>query len=274
MIQTVHLFRPLNSKLIAMLRALAPADWSRVTVAGSWTIKDVASHLLDGNLRVISMYRDNWQLPSASMNTYRELVDYLNRLNAEWVAATRRLSPDVLLELLETTHEPYVECFERLDPEVPSIFSVAWAGESVSSNAFHIAREYTEKWHHQQQIREAINSDEILTREFYHPVLETFLKALPHTYRNTYAPVGTCLSLHIDGEAGGTWSIEKAENEWRPSTVLTRSSDTVLILPGHLAWKLFTKAVTPIVARTQIEVTGNEALAKPALEMLLVMAVR
>lgn len=274
MIQTLHLFRPLNRKLIDVLQSLTPADWSRSTVAGSWTIKDVASHLLDGNLRVISMYRDHWQLPSSSINTYDELVDYLNRLNADWVTATRRLSPGILVEWLESTHEPYLECFERLDPDDPSIFSVAWAGESVSTNAFHIAREYTEKWHHQQQIREAIQNEEILIEEFYHPVLETFLMALPHQYRNTLAPVGTCVCLEIDGDAGGAWAIEKSKEKWNLLTTTVSSCETTLKIPGHIAWKLFTKAVTPKEASAQIQVQGNKVLANPALEMLCVMALR
>jgi hypothetical protein len=34
---------------------------------------------------------------------------------------------------------------------------VAWAGEAESKNWFHVARDYSEKWHHQQQIREAVS---------------------------------------------------------------------------------------------------------------------
>ena len=37
-----------------------------------------------------------------------------------------------------------------------AIFSVAWAGESESENWFDVARDYTERWHHQQQIRDAV----------------------------------------------------------------------------------------------------------------------
>jgi uncharacterized protein (TIGR03083 family) len=242
-------------------------------LAGSWTIKDVASHLLDGNLRAISMYRDNWMLPSTTLESYRDLVDYLNRLNGEWVNATRRLSPNILVEWLETSHEAYVTCLEKLDPHAPSAFSVAWAGESVSTNAFHIAREYTEKWHHQQQIREALSNDDLLTREFYHPVLDTFLMALPHAYRNTPSPVGTRVSVHIDGDAGGNWTIERGTDNWQFSTTV-RSADNVLTIPGDLAWKLFTKAVSPEVASHQTKLSGDEALARPALEMLTVMALR
>jgi hypothetical protein len=82
------------------------------------------------------------------------------------------------------------------------------------------------------------------------------------------------VSVHIDGEAGGDWTIERGENSWQFSTDPNRSTDTVLTIPGHLAWKLFTKAVSPEVASDQAKLTGNFELARPALEMLAVMALR
>lgn len=274
MIQTLHLFRPLNQELLERLRSLAPTDWSRATVAGSWTIKDVASHLLDGNLRVIALYRDGWQLPSEAISDYNQLVSYLNRLNADWVVATRRLSPALLIEWLEMTHEPYIRCFEQLDPAAPAVYSVAWAGESVSSNAFHIAREYTEKWHHQQQIQDALSSERIMTRSFYHPVLDTFLQALPFTYQPVPSPEGTRLCVHITGEAGGTWVIEKQEQGWRFADNSDLSADAVVKIPASIAWKLFTKAVSPKQARSHIAIAGKEDIAMPVLGMLSVMALR
>ena len=121
-----------------------------------WTVKDVASHLLDGNLRTLSLSRDKHILiPGTEIDSYAQLVNYLNTLNATWVTASKRLSPNVLTSLLESTGKEYSAYMAALDPNTEAIFSVAWAGEQVSKNWFHIAREYTEKWHHQQQIREA-----------------------------------------------------------------------------------------------------------------------
>ena len=47
MILTQHLFKPLDSKLIELLRSLSPEDWNRPTLAPLWTVKDIAAHLLD-----------------------------------------------------------------------------------------------------------------------------------------------------------------------------------------------------------------------------------
>jgi hypothetical protein len=61
------------------------------------------------------------------------------------------------------------------------VFSVAWAGEAESKNWFHVARDYSEKWHHQQQIREAVGQTaELLTPALYRPLLDTLLRDLPH----------------------------------------------------------------------------------------------
>src|SRR5688572_32295034 len=45
--------------------------------------------------------------------------------------------------------------------------------------SFDTAREFTERWHHQQQIRLATNRPGIMTRELYYPVLDCFMRALP-----------------------------------------------------------------------------------------------
>ncbi|MEM6735168.1 MAG: hypothetical protein AAF620_03760 [Bacteroidota bacterium] len=94
-----------------------------------------------------------------------------------------------------------------MNPWDEAMFSVAWAGESKSYNRMHMAREYTEFWHHQQQIREAVDEHGILTNEFFYPVINTFFQALPHTLRDVDAEQGTVVETKITSEAGGTWFL-------------------------------------------------------------------
>jgi hypothetical protein len=150
-----HLFKSLDEKLIALLESLSKEDWDRQTVAVKWKVKDVVSHLLDGNLRTLSIQRDGYygEKP-VGLHDFQELVNWLNRLNADWVKATRRLSPEVLIFLHKATGQIVSDYFASLDPWEEAVFSVDWAGESTSLNWMHLAREYSEKWHHQQQIRE------------------------------------------------------------------------------------------------------------------------
>ena len=270
MIDTLHLFRPLQEKLHELLTGLQPADWDKKTVAGVWTVKDVTAHLLDVTLRDISMYRDTWELPPADPKNYTDLIAYLNRINADWVSAMRRVSPQILVEWLHQSQEDYIHCLERLDPNATSKYSVAWAGEQTSANWFHVAREYTEVWHHQQQIRDAVGVSGILTRQFYHPALDTFVQALPFQYRSTNASEGTCVALHIDSDAGGTWYVEKIPSGW----AMTHSGKAAaeLTIPAEFAWKLFTKAVRYEQIKDRIALKGEEYLLVPALRMISVIA--
>ncbi len=271
-IHTIHLFPKLNEKLIELLRSLTPEEWSKPTLAKQWTVKDIATHLLDINLRVISQMRDHYVgEPPTKIESYRDLVDYLNRLNADWVKATKRLSPGVLIELLEITGKEHHEQLNKLDPFKPALFAVSWAGQTESPNWFHIAREYTEKWHHQQQIREAVGKPGIMTKEFYSPLIETFMQALPYTYRNTKAENGTCIRVSITSEIGGTWYLQKETAGWRMTNEGCVVNTEIFIDPDT-AWKLFTKGLSPADAEKRIQFGGDFSLGKPVLSMLAVMA--
>ncbi len=272
-IPTVHLFSQLDEKLIALLRSLSPDDWSKYTVAKQWTVKDVATHLLDGNIRMLSIVRDNFfgEAPG-KIESYQDLVDFLNRLNADWVKATKRMSPSVLIELLEITGKEYASCVAKLDPFKPAVFSVAWAGEAQSLNWFHIAREYTEKWHHQQQIREAVNKPGIMSRELYYPLIDTFMQALPHTYRNIQANEDQVVKVTVTSESGGDWFLIYKNSGWMLRKDKPVQIDSTVVIDPDTAWKLFTKALSGSEAEKRIKFTGDESLGKPILSMLSVMA--
>lgn len=273
MIETTHLFPILDQKLIELLQSLDTEDWSKPTVAKLWTVKDVAAHLLDGNLRTLSLLRDKHRLtPGTEIHSYQDLVDYLNRLNAEWVTASKRLSIEVITKLLEITGKEYSAYLATLDPNAEAIFSVAWAGEKVSRNWFHIAREFTEKWHHQQQIRDATGKHGIMTRQLFYPVMDTFMCGLPYSYRNTYADTGSIVQVTIESEIGGDWFLTRIENGWKLSKEYQANITSSISIEPDIAWKLFTKAVTPEKASNFITITGDRAMAMPALELVAVMA--
>jgi uncharacterized protein (TIGR03083 family) len=277
-VQTRHLFTVLDHKLSELLHSLKPEDWNRNTRAKLWTVKDVATHLLDGNIRAISMLRDNYfGDPAKGITSYQHLVDYLNQLNAAWVKATKRMSPALLIELLELTGKEFTRQMHSLDLFAPAQFSVAWAGEERSLNWFHIAREYTEKWHHQQQIREAVHGDadkELISRELYAPVLETFMLALPHAYRAQSAEAGTLVHVTISGSAGGDWYLFRKHDQWELTR--SRSPDDIaasaIIINQQIAWKLFTRGMSHDEALISVAIKGNKELSKALLSMVCVMA--
>ncbi|MFT3676920.1 MAG: maleylpyruvate isomerase family mycothiol-dependent enzyme [Chitinophagaceae bacterium] len=273
-IPTAHLFPVLDRHLIDLLRSLQPDDWNRPTLARQWTVKDIAAHLLDGNIRVISIYRDQHfgEAPPV-INGYGDLVAFLNELNGIWVKALKRMSPPVLTDLLAHTGAAYAEQMQRLDPWENALFSVAWAGEEISSNWFHIAREYTEKFHHQLQIREAVGqTDALMTPALFYPFINTLMRGLPHAYRNTEAPAGTIVQVSITGDAGGSWHLIRDDQQWLLQEGNAVSPDAVVSIPPATAWKLFTKGLTSQEAAHTSSITGNTVLGKAALSMIAVMA--
>ena len=142
-IYTAHLFPDLHAELMTVLRGLAPADWSRPTWAAPWTVKDVVAHLLDGQIRKLSICRDGLALfPAAAPRPgYGNLLRMLDDLNAEWVAAARRIGPKLLIDLLAVTGPQDAAYHGSLDPHAPALFNVAWAGEETSPNWFDIGRD-------------------------------------------------------------------------------------------------------------------------------------
>lgn len=272
MIETVSLLPVLDEKLISLLKSLSADDWNKPTLAKLWTVKDIAAHLLDGNVRTLSLDRDKHQLiPDVEINSYETLVAYLNKINAEWVKACKRMSPSLLTELLEITGKQYSQYMASLDPEAPAIFSVAWAGEDVSKNWFHIAREYTEKWHHQQQIREATGKPGILTRELFYPFIDTLIQALPHTYRNTKAADGTAVQITIETELGGDWFLLSENNKWSVQKTVPATISAGISIPPDVSWKLFTKGLTQGEAVKRCSFTGDKDLAAVSLSLIAIM---
>ena len=273
-IYVTDLFPKLDARLSELLRGLSDEDWRKPTVAPLWTVKDIAAHLLDTNLRRLSMQRDGYfgEKPE-NIGSYQDLVDFLNRLNADWVKAAKRVSPRILIDLLEITNREVNALLASLDPQGPAIYSVAWAGEEASENWFDIAREYTEKWHHQQQIRLAVGKPGILERELYHPVLDAFLRALPHTYRDVDAPQGTLLRFDVTGEAGGSWFLSRQDGSWRLAREAEGTAHSEVTIPQEIAWRLFTKGIAREMARREMRVTGEpQDLGWKVLDTLSVMA--
>jgi len=148
-ILTAHLLPKIERLLVELLRSLCPADWELQTVAPLWKVKDVAAHLLDTQLRKLSIVRDGYVPEGRAPGSPANLVAFIDELNRQGVQIYRRLSPPVLISLMEEASRQSAEYHQSLDPFAPAAFAVSWAGETTSPNWFDTAREFTERWHHQ-----------------------------------------------------------------------------------------------------------------------------
>lgn len=269
---TADLFPPLNRELETLLRGLAPKDWERPTIAGSWQVRDVVAHLLDGDLRKLSAYRDAHLPPPAEpIRSHEELIRFLNGLNAQWVAAARRLSPRILVELLSFTGPMVCELMSTLPPHGASLFPVAWAGERESENWLDTGREYTERWHHQMQIRDAVGAPLLLERRWLHPLLDLSFRAVPYAYRAADAPAGTSLVVRVTGDAGGAWSLVREGGQWRLYRGAAGQPSAAVTLDPDSAWRLLYNALPEAEARERVQIDGDAALAEPLFAMRSVM---
>lgn len=271
-IHTIELFPALSIELLDLLKRLPATAWTMPTACADWTVKDIVAHLLGGNLGRLSFGRDKLIHPAPSVfpEDYPSQVAFINRQNADWVNTARGISANLLVEFLELTDRHLYHYFNTLAPLAPSGISVSWAGETQSLNWFDIAREFTEKWLHQQHIREAVGQPLLLKRKWLYPVLDTFLRALPHTYRGVEAANGTVITFKITGEAGGDWSLLRQDDKWRLLWGEATTAVASVRLDQDSAWRLFTKGVSPSEAIMEVE--GDRALGMEIVQMVSIMA--
>jgi uncharacterized protein (TIGR03083 family) len=266
------LFAPLHRELMSLLRGLAASDWKLPTVAKAWRVRDVAAHLLDGDLRKLAAHRDDHLLgPDRPIQGYGDLVEFINDLNASGVAYARRLSPRLLTDLLDVTGRWLAEFTETLDPQAPARFSVLWAGETESKNWMDTGREYTEKWHHQMQIRDAVGAPGLLDSHWLDPLLDFSVRALPPAYAATDAPEGTAVTLVVTGDAQWVWTLVREGGKWVLYRGQPENPATTVIVEPDVAWRLFYNALPPERARKTITVHGDESLAGPLTKTRSVM---
>src|SRR5687767_8436145 len=250
---TAHLFPEIEARLIELLRSLTAGEWELQTVAPAWKVKDVASHLLDTHLRKLSRVRDGYVgAPPPQFTSHDDFVAFINRLNREGVEMYRRLSPNMLISLIDVASRESAEFHQSLDPMAEAGFGVSWAGEQKSLNWFDTARELTERWHHQQQIRLATNRPGIMTRELYYPVLDCFMRALPFAYRDRSANPGDHARFNITGDCGGSWFLERDGDRWQLVESAGGRQISETTIPQEIAWRIFTKGIDRASAERQV----------------------
>lgn len=265
-----ELFPELRRNMIELFNSLSEEEWSLRTSAPLWNVKDVALHLLGGDIGILSRQRDAFSPPGPSIGGWDELVKFINDLNQKWLQATRRLSVRILIDLLAHTGPQVEAYFASLD-----LFalgdSVSWAGPGAAPVWLDLAREYTERWHHQQQIRDATSRPGLYEERLFAPALDAFVRALPHTFRSTDAPEGTTVQLVIEGPGGNQWCLRKAA-AWELLVGCDSGAAAKVTLASKDAWKIFTRGLRGEDARKCASIQGNAQLAQNVLEMVSVIA--
>jgi uncharacterized protein (TIGR03083 family) len=202
-------------RLLDVLASLGESDWDRPTRCPGWSVLDVASHLLGDDLDYIAGHRDGYrgaEAPAAKDET--GFITWLDALQADWVRATRRLCPALVVALLAWTGPQVVDTIAAEDPTERAA-SVSWASTEAVPRWLDHARELTERWIHRQQIIEALDRPVDLRPDLALPVLDALRWAFPFRLAAHIRPPGSAIAVAVDGTAPRwTWTLTSSGDRW------------------------------------------------------------
>jgi uncharacterized protein (TIGR03083 family) len=266
--------RPLFAKqhvaFIDLLRQLTTDEWLRPTICPGWTVKDIAAHVLGDHIGRLSMHRDGDGFRVLHPRGAEPFTVYLDRINEEWVVTARRISPPLLIDLLSTVGEQIVRFWSTVDLDALGA-RVRWAGPGRCPFWLDAARDFSEYWTHHQQICDATGRTGLMDSEYLGPVLDTFMRALPHTLRNVTVPEGTVLEVIVTGPGGGTWTCVRGSERWKIQHQSSPAPTARIELSAETTWRLCTRGITPEQAVAHVHISGDQSLATAALQIVSIM---
>jgi len=253
---------------MALLADLAPAQWRRPTACAGWSVHDVALHLLGGQISNLSRRRDGFSglTPAAG----EAIGPFIDRINDEWMRAARRISPALLRELMAVTGPAVAAYFASLDPSALG-GPVNWAGPEPAPVWLDVAREYTEWWHHQQHVRDAVARPGLTEPRYLVPALATFVHSLPVALDGMRAAEGDAVVLAATGPGGGEWTALRTAGRWRLFEGGAEKPRARVALPADAAWRFFTRGLGPEAARAAVRLEGDRGLAEAALRAVAIL---
>ena len=262
------LFAKQQAAFIDLLRHLDTEQWAQPTICPGWNVKDIAAHVLGDHIGRLSRHRDDY--PPLHPRDNEAFSAFLDRINGEWVTAARRISPRVLIEQLSIIGDQIVEFWQTVDLNALG-GRVSWAGPQPAPVWLDAARDFTEYWAHHQQICDATNRTGLTDPRYLGPVLDTFMRALPHTLRNMTAPDGTALQVIVTGPSGGEWSCTRSPDRWRLQRQPHPQPAARLELDADTTWRLCTRGITPERAAEHAHIDGDQRLATAALQIVSII---
>ena len=271
-IPVIDAFRVVNEALLELLGSFDAEDWHRATVHKDRSVKDLAAHLLHGSMRRVTGMRDQYRPPAGKkFSTTDELTQFIQDDNRAFMMGMARVSPQILIELIARYDPEVLRLFESLDPVAPGL-GVVWAGEWISQNWFDVAREYTEKWHHQQQLRDATGRPALYDPTLLVPALEAFARGLPFAYRSLEAADGTSISILVKDVAGVAWTLRREKDTWSLWSGAVADSEASITASADTLWRVWTKGVPPSQTLDLMTIAGHRSYAEPLARFVAIMA--
>jgi uncharacterized protein (TIGR03083 family) len=200
----------LRAELVTLLESLSAGEWDNATACPAWSAHGIASHLLGVEVGNVSIRRDHWGLEPGPDD---DPDVWLDGFNQQWVDTARRISPPLLIELLDIAGRRFEEHVATLDLDAIG-GPVEWAtGGQPAPVWLDVAREYMERYVHQYQIRAACGRPQLAAR-FSTPVVRTAVHALPLALARISRPVGTVVTFTVTGDRDSAWHVISTSNGW------------------------------------------------------------
>lgn len=253
--------------LLQLLDDLDPGDWEAVTAAAPWTVKDVVAHIIGDDLNRLSRSRDGHE--GEPPRPGEDFQAFINRINEEWVIPARRLSPAVLRDLLAASTPEIIEFWEGRDIDRTGE-PVTWAGPGPAPVWLDCARDFTEYWIHQQQIREAVHRPGDEGRAQLNAALDTFLRAVPFTLR-TVGSLDQRLVVTVDGDGGGAWCWRHDGVAWRLWEDLSDPDVSVGFPSPRDLWSLCVAMTSPQDAARRVAAEGDDEVVSTLLGIVSII---
>jgi len=235
-------------------------------------VHDLAIHLLSADVNELAGRRDDFQERRTEpipydLSQWDQLLAFIDERNGAWVEVNRRLSPRLLCSLLTTTGDELDAWWPAVDLNAVGM-PVNWAGPDPAPTWLHVAREYTERWVHQQQIRDALGRPGLTGPEFLRPVLDTFVLALPVALQNVPGVLGDRVKLSVSGAADRSWTVIKSDTGWRFASDSGGVPICEVTLRGDIMWRLASRTISPTEARAQAVIKGDSAAGEAVLKIV------
>ncbi len=225
--------RPERAALLELLRDLTDEEWATPTECPAWSVKGLALHILGDDLSLLTRQRDH-STDSLTLFaedhpglTFRELLDGFNE---HWVSGARFLSAPLLIELLDLVGQWSADFYEGVGLDTISGEPVQFfATLDLSPYWQVIAREYSERFIHQAQIRRALGRPEV-DGELLAVAAEVHAHLLAAWAREFAPPAGATVAFAAG--AAGRWVLTREADGWAVDAGGTDADGTISVADG------------------------------------------
>ena len=253
------LFVAERARLSELLATLDRADWDRPSPCPGWSVLGLCCHLVGGDLGFLSRHRDGYLgTPGPERASEAEFIAWLDDMQAEWVHAARRLSPRVVVGLLNWAGPQIADTMRGEDPRAVTA-SVSWAGTGPVPAWLDQVRELSEYWIHRQQLLQALGRPSDLRADLAGPVLDGLRWAYPFRLGQVRAESGDTVTISISGPVTVTWRLVATTTGWEYREEPGPRVVASLGLTTEQAWRLLTNNL-PAAERADLTASGDETV--------------